>query len=101
MGVINSLVLNLGHSPLYRHFYKCLHIEMLKIFTCLLTVSYIFFARQFQFEFYVLNVKLFTAMHAIERCSMLNGSFGDFELPLFLSKKFQIFTAVHNSMFKV
>ena len=25
------LVLNLGHSPLYRHFYKCLYIEMLKI----------------------------------------------------------------------
>ena len=24
------LVLNLGHSPLYRHFYKCLYIEMLK-----------------------------------------------------------------------
>ena len=26
-----ELVLNLGHSPLYRHFYKCLYIEMLKI----------------------------------------------------------------------
>ena len=26
-----TLVLNLGHSPLYRHFYKCLYIEMLKI----------------------------------------------------------------------
>ena len=26
-----SLVLNLGHSPLYRHFYKCLYIELLKI----------------------------------------------------------------------
>ena len=26
-----ALVLNLGHSPLYRHFYKCLYIEMLKI----------------------------------------------------------------------
>ena len=25
------LVLNLGHSPLYRHFCKCLYIEMLKI----------------------------------------------------------------------
>ena len=25
------LVLNLGHSPLYWHFYKCLYIEMLKI----------------------------------------------------------------------
>ena len=25
------LVLNLGHSPLYRHFYKCLYIELLKI----------------------------------------------------------------------
>lgn len=28
---ISSLVLNLGHSPLYWHFYKCLYIEMLKI----------------------------------------------------------------------
>ena len=26
-----ELILNLGHSPLYRHFYKCLYIEMLKI----------------------------------------------------------------------
>ena len=25
-----GLVLNLGHSPLYRHFCKCLYIEMLK-----------------------------------------------------------------------
>ena len=25
------LVLYLGHSPLYRHFYKCLYIEVLKI----------------------------------------------------------------------
>jgi len=25
------LVLNLGHNPLYRHFCKCLYIEMLKI----------------------------------------------------------------------
>ena len=25
-----QLVLNLGHNPLYRHFYKCLYIEMLK-----------------------------------------------------------------------
>ena len=25
------LVLNLGHSPLYRNFYKCLYIELLKI----------------------------------------------------------------------
>ena len=24
------LVLNLGNIPLYRHFYKCLYIEMLK-----------------------------------------------------------------------
>ena len=24
------LVLNLGHSPLYRHFCKCLYIELLK-----------------------------------------------------------------------
>ena len=31
-----KLVLNLGHSPLYRHFCECLHIEMLtldKVFT--------------------------------------------------------------------
>ena len=31
-----KLVLNLGHSPLSRHFYKCLYIEMLtldKVFT--------------------------------------------------------------------
>ena len=65
------LVLNLGHSPLYRHFYKCLYIEFdtfprhdiakasfalliwldgnaVKKFTCLLTISYIFFARQFK-----------------------------------------------------
>ena len=28
---IQKLVLNLGHSPLYRHFYKCLYIELLKI----------------------------------------------------------------------
>ena len=63
------LVLNLGHSPLYRHFYKCLYIEFdtfhrhdiakasfalliwldgnaIKNFTCLLTITYIFFARQ-------------------------------------------------------
>ena len=26
------LVLNLGHSPLYRHFCKCLYIEMLKFY---------------------------------------------------------------------
>ena len=27
-GILNGkLVLNLGHSPLYRHFYKCLYIE--------------------------------------------------------------------------
>ena len=25
------LVLDLGHSPLYRNFYKCLYIELLKI----------------------------------------------------------------------
>ena len=25
-----ALVLNLGHSPLYRHFFKCLYIELLK-----------------------------------------------------------------------
>ena len=57
-----SLVLNLGHSPLYRHFYKCLYIEFdtfprhdivkasfalliwldgnaVKNFTCLLTIG--------------------------------------------------------------
>ena len=27
----SRLVLNLGHSPLYRHFCKCLYIELLKI----------------------------------------------------------------------
>ena len=60
----HTLVLNLGHSPLYRHFYKCLYIEFdtfprhdivkasfalliwldgnaVKNFTCLLTISYI------------------------------------------------------------
>ena len=65
------LVLNLGHSPLYRHFCKCLYIEFytfphhdiakasfalfiwldgnaVKNFTCLLTISYILFARQFK-----------------------------------------------------
>ena len=31
LDVDDMLVLNLGHSPLYRHFYKCLYIEMLKI----------------------------------------------------------------------
>ena len=34
------LVLNLGHSPLYRYFCKCLYIKML-FFTCLLTISHI------------------------------------------------------------
>ena len=29
--LILMLVLNLGHPPLYRHFCKCLYIEMLKI----------------------------------------------------------------------
>lgn len=29
--VLAQLVLNLGHTPLYRHFYKCLNIELLKI----------------------------------------------------------------------
>lgn len=29
--LILMLVLNLGHTPLYRHLCKCLHIEMLKI----------------------------------------------------------------------
>ncbi len=68
------LALNLGHSPLYRHFCKCLYIEFytfprhditkanfalfiwldgnaVKNVTCLLTISYIFFTRQCQFEF--------------------------------------------------
>ena len=31
INAIILLVLNLGHSPLYRHFCKCLYIEMLKI----------------------------------------------------------------------
>ena len=66
---IYSVRLNLGHSPLYRHFYKCLYIEFdtfprhdiakasfalliwldgnaVKNFTCLLTITYTFFARQ-------------------------------------------------------
>ena len=30
------LVLNLGHSPLYRHFYKCLYIELLDFVVVLL-----------------------------------------------------------------
>ena len=61
------LVLNLGHSPLYRHFYKCLYIEFytfprhdiakasfalfiwldgnaVKNFTCLLTIFILFLA---------------------------------------------------------
>lgn len=65
------LVLNFGHSPLYRHFCKCLYIEFytfprhdiakasfalfiwldgnaVKKFTCLLTISYILFALQFE-----------------------------------------------------
>ena len=65
------LVLNLGHSPLYRHFYKCLCIEFytfprhdivkasfalliwldgnaVKIFTCLLTITYILHTSDFR-----------------------------------------------------
>ena len=68
---IYSVRLNLGHSPLYRHFYKCLYIEFdtfprhdivkasfamliwldgnaVKNFTCLLTITYILFARQYK-----------------------------------------------------
>lgn len=42
------LVLNLGHSPLYRHFCKCLYIELLKFRLLFLTVTYIFFVQQFK-----------------------------------------------------
>ena len=42
------LVLNLGHTHLYRHFCKYRYIEMLKISLVLFTISYIFFARQFE-----------------------------------------------------
>jgi len=30
--ITTMLVLNLGHNPLYRHFYKCLYIELLKFY---------------------------------------------------------------------
>ena len=63
------LVLNLGHSPLYRHFCKCLYVEFytfprqdivkasfalfiwldgnaVKSFTCLLTIRFVFCIRQ-------------------------------------------------------
>lgn len=43
-----TLVLNLGHSPLYRHFCKCLHIELLKFRLIFLTIAYIFFVRQLE-----------------------------------------------------
>ena len=72
----------------------------------------------------MLSVELFAATHAIKSLSMLNGCLGNIELPLFfienvsyffspwqssskldsahgLSKKFQIFIAVHNFLFKV
>ena len=65
------LVLNLGHSPLYRHFYKCLYIEFdtflrhdiakasfvlfiwldenaVKNFTRLFTISYILHTSDFR-----------------------------------------------------
>ena len=47
----------------------------------------------------MLSVELFAATHAIKSLSMLNGCLGNIELPLFFIKKFQIFTAVHNSIF--
>ena len=33
------LVLNLGHSPLYRHFCKCLYIELLKFRLFLINIK--------------------------------------------------------------
>lgn len=47
----------------------------------------------------MLSVELFAATHAIKSLSMLNGCLGNIELPLFFIEKFQIFTAIHNSMF--
>ena len=65
------LVLNLGHTPLYRHFCKCLYIEMLK------------------FHLFIKYYILFLAMAKFKQACFAHD----------LSKKFQIFTAVHNSMF--
>ena len=70
----------------------------------------------------MLSVELFAATHAIKNWSIMNGCLGNIELPLLfienvsyffspwqssskldsahgLSKKFQVFTAIHNSMF--
>ena len=83
---IYSVRLNLGHSPLYRHFYKCLYIEFdtfprhdivkasfalliwldgnaVKNFTCLLTIRFVFCIRQFE--------KIFSLRSFIENFGLL------------------------------
>ena len=94
-----QLVLNLGHSPLYRHFYKCLYIEFetfprhdiakasfalliwldgnaVKNFTCLLTITYILHTSDFRLHSAQLKqVWLCTRWHENSSLDNLKASF--------------------------